>query len=434
MQDRSQSESIDLTVVIPSKNEGANLDLLLPELRKVLDEIGIGAEILVVDAASGDGTPDIVASHGARYLREKGRGYGHAILTGVEAARGNYILTLDADLSHPTRFVKDLWAARGQGDLVIASRYVDGGAADQPYFRLLLSKILNAFFRFGLSVNVLDMSSGFRLYNKRVFKDIEIRFTSFVFLVELLLKTMQRGGHIAEVPFHYAPRGEGVSNARIVQFGIDYCRLFYQMWCIRNYCNFPDYDWRARKSRIPLQRWWHAQRTRHILRFAGTEHPVIDIGCGSARMTMDYPEGSVAVDWNGDKLRFMRPHLPCLVQSDGTRLGLADACTEVVVCSQVLEHIPDDGVALLDELTRILKPGGTLVLGTPDYGRWEWRVTERLYDLAAPGAYAEEHITNYDYARLERALNDRGFEVVDHVYIGRGELIMQCRKGDAAPA
>jgi glycosyltransferase involved in cell wall biosynthesis len=428
MHETAKNGSIDLSVVIPSKNEGANLDLLLPDLHQALEELDIQSEVLVVDAASADGTPDIVASHGARYLREKGRGYGHAILTGVAAARGQYILTMDADHSHPTRFVRELWAARGAGDLVIASRYVEGGGADQPFFRLLLSKILNAFFRFGLSIPVQDMSSGFRLYNRRVFDGIEIQFTTFVFLVELLLKTMQRGGHIAEVPFHYAPRGEGVSNARIIQFGVDYCRLFYQVWKLRNACNFPDYDWRARKSRIPLQRWWHAQRTRHILRFAGTEHPVIDIGCGSARMTMSYPEGSVAVDWNMDKLRFMRPHLPNLVQSDGTRLGLADACTNVVVCSQVLEHVPDDGVAMLDELVRILKPGGTLVLGTPDYGRWEWRVTERLYDLAAPGAYAEEHITHYDYGRLERALNDRGITVLDHAYVGRGELIMQCRK------
>ncbi|MCF6286482.1 MAG: glycosyltransferase, partial [Candidatus Hydrogenedentes bacterium] len=245
MQTPHKRPTIDLTVVIPSKNEGANLNLLLPALQTALGGLPIHSEILVVDAASADGTPDIVASHGARYLREKGRGYGHAILTGAQAAHGNYIITMDADLSHPTRFIQDLWAARDQGDLVIASRYVAGGDADQPFFRLLLSKVLNAFFRFGLSLTVLDLTSGFRLYNRRVFDGLEIRFTSFVFLVELLLKIMRRGGHVAEVPFHYEPREEGQSNARIIHFGIDYCRLFYQMWRIRNACSFPDYSGRA---------------------------------------------------------------------------------------------------------------------------------------------------------------------------------------------
>ena len=423
------AHAIALSVVIPAKNEGANLELLLPSLQDALAGLDIATEVLVVDADSDDGTPDIVASHGARYLREKGRGYGHAILTGAEAARGDYMITMDADLSHPTKFIQDLWAAREQGDLVIASRYVSGGGADQPFFRLLLSKILNAFFRFGLTLTVLDLSSGYRLYNRKVFEGLEIRFTTFVFLVELLLKIMARGGHVAEIPFHYEPREEGRSNARIIQFGIDYCRLFYQMWRIRNACDFPDYDWRACHSRIPLQRWWHRKRAGHILGLATTELPCVDVGSGSSTLLTQLPAGSIGFDINGQKLRFMRRSGHPLVQGDGGRLPFADASVATLVCSQLLEHIEDDGAPLLDELARVLMPGGCLILGTPDYGGWQWPLIERLYHRIVPYPYTRSHVSHYDLEKLRAALGERGLSIETHRHIAGAELIVQCRKG-----
>ncbi len=431
MHDPVENPSLDLTIIIPSKNEGPNLNLLLPALQETLTRLPIRAEILVVDAASDDGTPDIVASHGARYLREKGRGYGHAILTGAQAARGDYFITMDADLSHPTKFIEDLWAAREEGDLVIASRYVEGGGADQPFFRLLLSKILNAFFRYGLSLTALDLTSGYRLYHRRVFEGLEIRFTSFVFLVELLLTIMKRGGHVAEVPFHYEPREEGRSNARIIQFGIDYCRLFYQMWRIRNACTFPDYDWRACHSRIPLQRWWHRQRARHIQRFAGTHLPMVDVGCGSSTLLTKLPDGAIGLDLSGEKLRFMARTGHPLLRGNGCHLPVADESIATVVCSQLLEHTPEDGAPLLDELARVVCPGGVLVLGTPDYGRWQWKAIEWAYNKIVPYPYTREQVTHYDRAHLFDALSARGFTVRNHAYIGGAELIVRCEKEEA---
>lgn len=424
----SAKTDLDLSIVIPAKNEGPNLDVLLPQLKAALNELGLRWEILVVDAASDDGTPDIVASHGARYLAERGKGYGHAILTGAHHARGGWILTMDADHSHPARFIRDLWEARHQGDLVIASRYVAGGSADQPGFRLLLSKVLNGFFRIGLALPARDLSSGFRIYNRRIFEGLEIRFTTFVFLVELLLNVMRQGREIAEIPFHYEPRDKGQSNARIIAFGMDYCRLFYQMWRIRNSCTFPDYDWRAYKSRIPLQRWWHHRRVHHILRFTETAFPLLDVGCGSSRILKFLPAGTIGIDMNLSKLRFMKRAGKARLRADGCRLPFPDASAATLVCSQVIEHIPDEGGRMLDEFARVVKPGGCLVLGTPDYGNWEWRFTEWLYDRVVPDAYGQEHVNPYTFASLKEGLEQRGFEVLDHAYICRGELIFKARK------
>lgn len=417
----------DVSVVIPSMNEALNLQQLLPALHEVLRELGIAYEILVVDKDSPDGTREITESAGARYICESQPGYGAALIRGFREAAAPCIITMDADLSHPAKFIKDLWAARDRGDIIIASRYVEGGRADQPLLRYALSWVLNAIFRSGLAVDVRDMSSGFRLYHKRAVRDLPLTFTNFVVLVQILIEALKRGRHFAEIPFHYQPRGQGRSHAQIVRFGMDYLRLFYRIWRVRNSIDFPDYDWRAYDGRIPLQRYWQRKRYKIILRFTPKDLHTVDVGCGSSRIMAALPE-AVGVDLRHDKLVFLKKTNRLLVQSDGCVLPFADRRFECAVCSQVIEHIPDEGGRLLDELTRVLNPDGILVIGTPDYGNWQWRVTERLYQLAAPGAYADEHVTHYTFASLTRALESRGYDIVEYDYILKGELIIKARK------
>ena len=422
-------QTLDLSVVIPAMNEAPNLYRLIPLLRDTLDSMNITWEILVIDKDSPDGTQAVVSHAGARYVLEERSGYGTAILRGVAEARGEYVLTMDADLSHPTAFIQSLWAARNEAEIVIASRYVPGGYADQPAFRYFLSCVLNRFFGIGLSIPVKDMSSGFRLYRKSLFANMDLTFRNFVILVEILLRTYAKGLRVKEVGFHYQPRGSGASKARIIKFGKDYLRLFYRIWRIRNSVQFPDYDWRAFDSRIPLQRYW--QRKRHAI-LTGFTPPFVstcDVGCGSSRTLADLPH-AVGVDLRHDKLAFMRRTNDKLVQSDGLKLPFGDATFECVICSQVIEHIPDESGRLIDELTRILRPGGTLILGTPDYGNWEWIWTERLYHLFAPNAYADEHVTRYTYASLSKALTERGYRQIEHAYILRGELIFKAVKAE----
>lgn len=422
-----RENTLDLSVVIAALNEAPNLAVLLPRLRKALDQLGVRWEIIVVDGDSRDGTEEVVTREGGRYVCEVMPGYGTAILRGVSEAHGEFVLTLDADLSHPAEFVQRLWGARERADLIIASRYVPGGHADQPWVRLMLSRILNNFFAKGLSVNVRDMSSGFRLYRKSLFHGMELRFTNFVVLIDILLQAFARGMRIAEEPFYYRPRVEGSSKARIIKFGRDYLRLFHQVWRIRNSIDFPDYDWRAYDSRIWLQRYW--QRTRHaiVLRYTPPGVTTCDVGCGSSRILADLPH-AVGVDMRHDKLLFMRRTNRLLVQADGMRLPFPDEAFECVICSEVIEHIPEENGRLIDELLRVLQPNGILVLGTPDYGTWQWNVLEWIYARVAPGAYAEEHVTHYTEATLREALAARNCEWLAHDLVGGGEIIIQARK------
>ena len=126
------------------------------------------------------------------------------------------------------------------------------------------------------------------------------------------------------------------------------------------------------------------------------------------------------------KLRYARKFGRWLVQASGFSLPFADRSFPCVLCSQVIEHVPKES-PILDELCRVLAPGGRLVLGTPDYDNWEWVVTERLYGLV-PGGYADEHIAHYSLRELKQLFAARGFVFEEARYILRGELIMAFRK------
>ena len=132
-----------LAILVPAWNERLNLELLLPALREIIGKLGVDAETIVIDGGSDDGTREVAETLGARVLIQKERGYGGALLTGFAATNAPYILTMDADLSHPPVFVEELWKRREEAEVLIASRYIEGGAAEMSLSRRLLSGILN---------------------------------------------------------------------------------------------------------------------------------------------------------------------------------------------------------------------------------------------------------------------------------------------------
>jgi dolichol-phosphate mannosyltransferase len=419
--------SVDLSVIIPALKEGPNLAILLPQLQEIVGSFGIDYEVLVITHEADLQTREAAALVGARVVEQVERGFGGALLSGFAAAKGTYIVTMDADLSHPPTFVRDLWLRRRKAEVLIASRYVPGGSARMAISRKLLSRVLNKFFRRGLSLPVSDLSSNFRLYRADILRGLTLAARDFDILPEILIRIYAEGWKTEEVAFAYTPREHGSSNARVFNFGLAYLRTFGTMWKLRNSILSGDYDDRAYDSVIPLQRYWQRTRFRHVVELMRSEGPVLDVGCGSSRIIGALPPGSVALDVLLRKLRYARKFPISLVCGSGFSLPFADSTFPCVVCSQVVEHVPKDS-PILDELCRVLAPGGRLVLGTPDYARWEWVWMEKLYGKVAPGAYADEHITHYSRAELARIMEERGFKVEAARYILRGELIMAFRK------
>lgn len=419
--------SLDLSVIIPALNEGPNLALLLPPVRAVIENLGVTSEILIVTRDIDSQTVAAAAKAQALVLKQENRGYGGALVTAFRAARGAYLLTMDADLSHKPEFIRDLWHARKTAEILVASRYVRGGSAHMPVIRYVLSRAINLFFGCGLSLAIRDLSSGFRLYRADAVRHQPLMARDFDILQEILVRTYAEGWQVVEIPFHYAPRHHGASNARVFRFGLAYLRTFWALWKLRNSIASADYDARAYDSRMPVQRYWQHRRFRHIAELIEGQGAVLDVGCGSSRIISRLPRGSVALDIVLRKLRYARRFGTALVQGSGCALPFAAGAFSCVLCSQVIEHLPKTE-PILDELCRVLAPGGRLILGTPDYANWEWIVTEKLYGWCAPGAYADEHIAHYSRGELLEWFGSRGFTLEAVRYILRGELIIALRK------
>jgi dolichol-phosphate mannosyltransferase len=227
------SSTPDLSIIIPTLNEAGNIGPLVKRCRDTVSSLGVTAEIIIVDGGSVDGTAAEAESAGGVVLQQHGNGYGGALRTGFAAARGRHIQTMDSDLSHEPEVIETLWQARDRADVVIASRYVPGGGAEMPWFRGVLSRVLNVTFTTAFRLPVHDISSGFRLYRADRLKQLTFRASDFDVLEEILIAIYVGGGTIAEVPFMYRPRQAGRSHAKLIRFGLAYCRTFYVMWRLR---------------------------------------------------------------------------------------------------------------------------------------------------------------------------------------------------------
>jgi 2-polyprenyl-3-methyl-5-hydroxy-6-metoxy-1,4-benzoquinol methylase len=92
----------------------------------------------------------------------------------------------------------------------------------------------------------------------------------------------------------------------------------------------------------------------------------------------------------------------------------------------VIEHLPRDP-RILSEVVRVVKPGGIVVVGTPDYATW-WTTIEKIYGAVHPDGYADEHITHYTFDTLRAEVEAMGCTYLGHEYVYGAELIMKFRK------
>ena len=421
------NSSIDVSVLILAMNEEENLRHALKETRKVLDYLGITYEIVIVDGGSKDATVSCALSFGARVHVQTQPGYGNAFREGVKLVKGRYLLTLDADLSHDPNYIQALWDRRHSAEAHILSRYTPGGEAIMPLSRRLLSRMLSLVFSQVLSVPVADLSSGFRLYKTSAIKGLKLEGSNFDVLVEVMVKLYNEGYRISETPMFYKPRGEGQSHVRLFNFAKSYAKAIWRLWLLRKSVAAADYDSLAYHSIIWPQRQWQRLRYAAILRLLGGQtSSILDVGCGSSKIIQSLP-GAVGLDILLRKVRFLRRIHPNLVNGTVFQLPFKDESFETVICSELLEQL-DDRQKAMAELVRVLKPGGRLILGTPDHGRLSWRLIKPIYQWIIPGGYASEHITPWNRKDLHKLLASHDIEFIEETYIAGSEWIGLGRK------
>jgi SAM-dependent methyltransferase len=372
--------------------------------------------------------PDAVDSEGLRGVVSASDGYGDLLRAARDAARGRRLLTLDAPSPYDASLVFTFWHRRETADLLVASRYAKGGSYRMPFLRVCVSRMLNALYRSGLSMPVHDLSSARRMYRCDLLRRVELEGADFDVLMEAILTFMSKGGRVGEVPWHYESRyyrQQAGTTARLVRSCLS---TFWRMHALRNSVDFVDYDHRAYDSRIWFQRYWQRKRFRIIREFEGA-HPgrALDAGCGSSRIITTRPE-MYAMDINFNRLLFLRPSNPRRFQATAGCLPFGDGVFDTVISSQVIEHTPEK--TCISECVRVLRPGGTLIIGTPDYGRPWWPITEKIYGWVKRGGYADEHITHYTYPSLTGEIEESGCRVLGHRYICGGELIVKAVKAE----
>ena len=213
-----------LTVLLLARDEADNLRNLVPRVSRALQETTEGNEILVVDGHSDDQTASVAASLGARVVMQSEAGYAAAFREGIWEARGAFVCNLDGDGSHDPSYVPRMFTHCRDADLVIGSRYCNGGHYDGQLFRRCLSRLLNVFCRCVVRCPYHDLSSGFRCFRRDVLLSMPMVAMDFDVHFEVCVRLWKAGGRIVEFPIRYSPRSEGVSKASFIRFAKSYVR------------------------------------------------------------------------------------------------------------------------------------------------------------------------------------------------------------------
>lgn len=213
-----------LTIVIPAYNEERRLPTTLPRVVAFAEAQGYPVDVLVVDNASTDRTPDVARQIAAEHpiislLYQPIRGKGAAVRKGMLEGRGEYLFICDADLAMPIEEVsKFLPPTLSNYDVAIASREVAGAVRhNEPWYRHLMGRVFNALVRLLAVPGIQDTQCGFKCLHREAARDI---FTTqivdgWAFDVEILYIARRRGYRIVEVPIHwYYGQGSRVSPIR----------------------------------------------------------------------------------------------------------------------------------------------------------------------------------------------------------------------------
>jgi len=220
------TKNMNFSVIIPAYLEEENLQIILPELQEEIAKITKEYEVLVIDTMkSKDNTKDVCSKHGAVYInRESGDNYGDAIVTGIKYAKGEYVLFMDADGSHSPFFIKNLYKYKDEYDVVIASRYVEGGSTDNSSVLILMSKVVNILYSVILNLKCKDVSNSFKLYKGQQLKKLNLKCQNFDVVEEILFKLNKHNKNLSikEIPFAFKKRMFGSTKRNLFAFIFSY--------------------------------------------------------------------------------------------------------------------------------------------------------------------------------------------------------------------
>jgi glycosyltransferase involved in cell wall biosynthesis len=206
----ASATSLQVSIVMPCLNEAETLARCIQTAQRALDEGGFTGEVVVADNGSTDGSVAIAKELGARVVNVTRKGYGNALIGGIEAAEGDLVVMGDADDSYDFAaigpFIERL---RAGDDLVVGNRFLGGiepGAMPWSH-RWLGNPVLTRISRIFFHAPVGDIHCGLRAFRKSAFERMQLRAAGMEFASEMVIKASLKGMRISEVPVVLRPDG-----------------------------------------------------------------------------------------------------------------------------------------------------------------------------------------------------------------------------------
>lgn len=218
-------KELKISIILPTYNEKDNLPIIVWLLHKYLNKCDLSFEIIIIEDGSPDGTlkvaqqlQDIYGKDQIIILnRGKKLGLGTAYVAGLELVTGDYVILMDADLSHHPKFIPQFInkAKENDYDIVTGTRYDGtGGVSGWDLKRKIISCGANTLTQLALGPSVSDLTGSFRLYKKSVLRKLipMCKSKGYAFQMEIIVLAEQQGYTIAEVPITFVDRVYGQSK------------------------------------------------------------------------------------------------------------------------------------------------------------------------------------------------------------------------------
>jgi hypothetical protein len=234
---QSSTAPIELTVVMPCLNEADTLAVCIHKARTAMEQAGIAGEVVVADNGSSDGSVDIARAAGARVVPVPDKGYGSALMGGIEAARGRFIIMGDADDSYDfTELPKFVARLRSGDELVQGCRLTSGGGRILPgamprLHRWLGNPLFSRIARRWFRAPVHDIYCGLRGFSKSLYDRLDQRCTGMEFATEMIIKASLAGASIGEVPITLHPDGRKSHPPHLKTFRDGWRTLRFFLMC-----------------------------------------------------------------------------------------------------------------------------------------------------------------------------------------------------------